>query len=284
MPDQLFLHDLQEFPAHYPTRPARLKFSVASPLLSRARLAALAPALPADQVEFNTGDLAVSVAPDAVPVSALQAPEIIAQIGECRSWLVLKKIERDPDYAALVAKGVDALSAEIRRKTGRIFRREGFVFISSPGATTPFHLDPEHNVLMQIEGEKVVTVFSPDDRDLADQQALERFHAGGHRNLPLAPEHAARGVPFALGPGDALYIPPFAPHWVKVTSMAPSLSLSLTWRSRATMRAAYLHQINHRLRARGANPHFPGEAAMIDTLKIWRESARRRAAALFSAK
>jgi cytochrome P450 len=30
-------------------------------------------------------------------------------------------------------------------------QREGFIFISSPGAVTPFHLDPEHNFLLQIK-------------------------------------------------------------------------------------------------------------------------------------
>jgi len=29
-------------------------------------------------------------------------------------------------------------------------RREGFIFVSSPGSVTPHHMDPEHNFLLQI--------------------------------------------------------------------------------------------------------------------------------------
>src|SRR3546814_4940370 len=60
---------------------------------------------------------------------------------------------------------------------------EALIFLSSPGSITPFHMDPEHNILLQIEGEKTMTVFPPGDETLVPAQQSECFHRGGHRNL-----------------------------------------------------------------------------------------------------
>lgn len=270
------LTDPGEFPAHYPDRPARLKVLVEGPLTARRRLIELARALKPDLVEFNAGDLPISIAPDAVPAAGQSAEETIARIGECNSWMTLRNVEHDHDYKALATAAVDSVASWAEEKTGPTLQREAFIFISSPDAVTPFHFDEEHNILIQIEGEKIVTVFSQYDRDIASQLDLERFHSGGHRNLKFEPSFEPRGVPFRLGPGDALYIPPLAPHFVRVVSREPSLSLSCTWRSKRTKRDVYLHQINHRLRQRGASPSFPGTNPLADQLKIWRASAIRR--------
>ncbi len=268
--------DTGAFNANYPDRSAPLAITVDSPLLDRARLVDLANSLEPHLVEFNPGDLPISVSPDAVPAPSLSAAETIEKIGEADSWMTLRNIEHDPAFAALAREIVDSVAPMIVAKTGDILQREAFLFISSPGAVTPFHFDEEHNILIQIEGSKTVHVFSQHDRDLASQEDLERFHAGAHRNLTLNDAHAARGTPVQMAPGDALYIPPLAPHWVKVTGERPSLSLSVTWRSESSRRQCYLHQINHGLRAKGLSPRFPGEAPLADQLKIWRASAARR--------
>lgn len=277
------LIDAGDFPKNYPDAPARLEIALDSPLLARARLIALARRLDSHLVEFNAGDLPISIAPEAVPATGRSAEETIARIGECNSWMTLRNVEYDPDYRALAADAVDLAAAWAEAKTGPILQREAFIFISSPGAVTPFHFDEEHNILIQIEGEKIVTVFSQHDREIASQADLEKFHSGGHRNLKFDPAFESRGAPMRLGPGDALYIPPLAPHFVRVISAAPSLSLSCTWRSNQTKRAVYLHQINRKLREKGGSPAFPGDNPFADQLKIWRESGARRWKSLFGA-
>ncbi|MEZ5892337.1 MAG: hypothetical protein R3C58_04230 [Parvularculaceae bacterium] len=66
-----------------------------------------------------------------------------------------------------------------------------------------------------------------------------------------------------LTPGDALYVPVKAPHWVKVGE-AVSVSLSITWRSRASDDEALLRRGNGWLRARGLNPPRPGSVPWRD--------------------
>jgi len=272
----LDLIDETAFAASYPDGNARLTFGGATPLLTRPRLVSLANALPADRVEFNPGDLPISVSPDNVPEASLSAAETIEKIGSANSWMVLRNIERDPAYADVMEKVLATVGDLVARKTGAMMRKEAFVFISSPGAVTPFHMDEEHNILIQIEGRKEFTIYSQHDRDLASQEDLEAFHSGGHRNLTVTDEKLARGEAITMEPGDAIYVPPLAPHWVRVLGDEPSLSLSITWRSEASQRTCYLHQINHALRAKGGNPGFPGQNPVADQLKIWRASGRRR--------
>lgn len=270
------IQDKAIFEEQYPHERAVFTIDVDTPLMKRPRLIELAQALPADLVEFNPGDLPISVSPDSIPEPDLSAAETIEKIGTVKSWMTLRNIENDPAYRDLAYGIIDRLSREIEAKTGRIHRREAFIFISSPGAVTPFHIDEEHNILIQLEGTKTFTIFSQHDRQLASQTDLERFHSGAHRNLSLDPELAGRGEPIHMKPGTALYVPPLAPHHVKVTSSEPSLSLSITWRSESSKRTCYLHQINHRLRQKGVTPPFPGERPMRDQLKIWQTSAAAR--------
>ena len=268
--------DATEFETAYPDRRAVSTIEIDTPLTSRGRLVELAQSHPADLVEFNPGELPISVSPDNVPEAGMSAAETIEKIGTVNSWMTIRNLEQDDAYRALAFGIIDSLKPTIEAATGEIMRREAFMFISSPGAVTPFHIDEEHNILIQIEGTKTFTIYSQHDRELASQTDLERFHSGAHRNLTLNPELAGRGEPIHMKPGTALYVPPLAPHHVKVTSDVPSLSLSITWRSDSSKRACYLHQINHKLREQGANPKFPGENPFGDTLKIWKTSAAAR--------
>ena len=268
--------DLTAFKTAYPDKPVKFALPVASDLLTRPHLVKLSTVLPDHLVEYNRGSLPVSIAPDAVPGADLPAPEVIEKIGECDSWMVLRNVEKNAPYKDLINSLIDRVRPVVEPATGPTLREEAFIFISSPAAVTPLHIDEEHNILIQIEGSKTVTVYSPDDRKLVSQEKLERFHTGGHRNITLEPDYQGEGSSFVLNPGDALHSPPLAPHWVRVMDDAPSISLSVTWRSRRTMRHLYLHQINHARRARGQAPRFPGESPLTDQLKIWKQSTKVR--------
>ena len=270
------LNDRSEFDRNYPDKKARINLKIDSPLLAREALIDLCNYLDPALVEFNPGDLPISIGPENVPKPSLSAAETIAKIGQENAWMTLRNIEHRETYSELINKIIDCFADQICAKSGEILQREAFIFISSPGAVTPFHFDEEHNILIQIEGSKEISVYSQNDRDLASQLDLERFHSGAHRNLILNPDHINRGDIVTMAPGDGLYIPPLAPHWVRVTGDKPALSLSVTWRSMASKRTCYLHQINHRLRAKGAKPRFPGQAPLLDQLKIWITSAKAR--------
>ena len=131
-----------------------------------------------------------------------------------------------------------------------MLNREAFIFLSSPGSVTPFHMDPEHNILLQIRGEKVMTVFPAGDPELVPAVQSEAFHAGGHRNLNWRDDFRQRGTAVKLLPGDAIHVPVKAPHFVE-NGGAVSISLSVTWRSERSVAESELHGLNALLRRRG---------------------------------
>jgi len=237
--------------AAYPDRHQRLTHRLLDhPLLKREAIAALAERHPADRMEYNLGTLPLGIRPEDTPANGLSVAETIRTIDENKSWIVLKNVERDPAYGALLDSLLAELAPIVAPRTGPMEHREAFIFFTSPGSITPFHMDPEHNILMQIEGEKVMHVFPSADPALVPPEQSEAFHAGAHRNLIWDEQFMAKADPVRLTPGEAILMPVKAPHFVQ-NGDAVSISLSITWRSERSVAEGELHSFNRLLRARG---------------------------------
>ena len=90
----------------------------------------------------------------------------------------IRRADYEPDYRALIHRCLDELAADINALEPGMNGREGSVIISSPSAVTPFHLDHEHNFLLQIRGRKTVSVFPREDRELLPEEHLEGYFSG----------------------------------------------------------------------------------------------------------
>ena len=245
------------FAASYPEGPHKLRHNLSEhPLLEIGALAELGERLPARSVEYNRGDLPIGV--DGKPEgNGLTIGETIHGIEISNSWAVLKNIEQQPAYAALVAELLGELEAEIVPKTGRMLKTQGYIFVSSPDAVTPYHFDPEHNILLQLTGDKAMTVFPAGNPELAPDWVHEAYHTGGAHELAWRDELACHGTTFRLAAGEAVYLPIMAPHHVK-NGPAPSISLSITWRSEWSFAEADARAFNGLLRKWGIDPRPPG--------------------------
>ncbi|WP_299323892.1 transcriptional regulator [Parasphingopyxis sp.] len=266
--------------AAYPETPALLDHRLSEhPLLTNAALADLARAMRPEDVEYNRGDLPVGINPADVPANGLGILETLENIETNGSWMVLKFIEQVPAYRDLLHETLAEIEPIVRDITGEMIDLQGFIFLSSPGAVTPYHMDPEHNILLQVRGSKTMTVFPADDEELAPSQAHEAFHEGGHRNLEWRDNFAARGMAHALPAGKAIYVPVKAPHWVK-NGPAASLSLSITWRSEWVYREKYARSLNATLRRLGLNPAPPKRFPHQNHMKslAWRAMAKAQRA------
>ncbi len=255
-----------DFKASYPEGAHKLEHDlVSNPLLELDALAMLGEALPPESVEYNRGDLPIGV--DGKPAgNGLTIGETIRNIGASNSWAVLKNIEQKKPYANLLAELLDELRPIIEARTGKMMRTQGFIFVSSPGAVTPYHFDPEHNILLQLRGKKAMTVFPAGDPRFAPDTLHETYHTGGARELKWHDSLAHEGAEMRLYHGDAIYVPVMAPHFVK-NGDEPSISLSITWRSEWSFAEADARAFNAWLRKWGMQPSAPKRWPARNTLK-----------------
>jgi hypothetical protein len=223
------------------------------------RLVELARRLPPERVEYNAGDLPISQDPSLTPHNGLSVEETIRRITDCRSWMVLKRVETDPVYERVLDQCLD----EIARFVPGMRTRRAFVFISSPGSVTPYHIDHEYNFLLQIRGRKSMSIF---DRSVVSEQQLERFYRGEHRNLVFSEDNARKSKTFQLGPGDGVHVPVNAPHYV-VNGPEASVSFSITFRTPEGDRRSMVYVANDRLRRLGLKPRAVGELPIVDHAK-----------------
>ena len=126
-------------------------------------------------------------------------------------------------------------------------------FLSAPNSTTPTHIDLEQGYLLQLSGTKRVSIGDFPDSEVALRE-VERFCAGGHRNIADLPHDAET---FEISPGEGVHVPALVPHLVK-TPPTVSLSLSVGFETEAVLRRAAVHRANAGLRRLGLTPARPG--------------------------
>jgi hypothetical protein len=289
-------HEIRSFSAHdsslleidaneFATNFNRLPFLIGHqlsdhPLFQLDRLLEMGRALPEELIEYNAGTLPVNQDQKLTPRNGLSVDETIRRIEECKSWMVLKHVEHDPAYRDLLHECL----AEVRPHSERIApgMREAYayIFLTSPGSVTPYHMDPEHNFLLQVRGSKVVHLFDGRDRTIVSDRELEVFYGDKTRNMELTDENRAKAMVFDLQSGQGLHFPVTYPHWVQ-NGNAVSVSFSITFRTPDLDRRNVIYSMNNRQRKRGGNPTPYGASPWKDRLKYNSFRAWRKAGSLF---
>lgn len=197
------------------------------------------------------------------PYSVCQSLE---DVQHAHAWMALHSIQRDPEYRALLDEVLDDVQPRVERKDPGMRHRAGFVFVASPNAVTPYHLDHNHNFLLQIEGRKTVYVWDPLERAVTGEVALELFHGQMSRKLvAFSDELLQLAHKFELEPGVGAYIPTTAPHLV-INGDNPSVTVSVCYHSSVAWRHETLYRANFALRRLGISPSAVGSSAPRDAL------------------
>lgn len=245
------------------------------PAFALPRLLELARSLPEKNVEYNAGKLPVTCDPKLTPRNGLSIEETVRRIAECKSWMVLKYVEQSPEYRDVLLQCLSEVKTHSDPIRPGMELPQAFIFLTSPGSVTPYHMDPEHNFLLQIRGSKIVHLFDPHDPNVLTQEELERFYRGAHRNMVLRDENRSKAWVYDLKPGFGLHFPVTAPHWVQNRDEV-SISFSITFRTPDLDRRSMLHTVNGFLRDRGINPAPVGKRPWADRLKTSAYRAYRK--------
>jgi hypothetical protein len=243
------------------------------PLLSVEAVARLADRLDPSTVEHAVAAGLGVVVPGGAAALDARPGDVARGIDANGCWMVLKHVERDPEYRRLLDDCLDEVAPLLPGGAAAMLRRQGFIFLSAPGSVTPAHIDFEHNFLLQVRGQKTMHTgrFATAE---AEQRELERSNnPGAHRNMEYEPAWTAA---WDLQPGDGLYVPVALPHWVQ-NGPTVSVSLSITWRSADGLRAEHVHAFNDRLRRAGLSPRRPGESPGVDRGKALAHRAYEKA-------
>jgi hypothetical protein len=195
------------------------------------------------------------------------AADTLAELEHAKAWMSLLNVQADPEYRALIDEVLDGVRPIVEMKDPGMCYRAGWIFVTSPGAITPFHIDHEHNFILQIRGKKRLYVWDHLDRRVVSERAQELFHDQHSRELVLWHEdHRATATVFDLEPGMGGYMPSTSPHLVE-NGDGPSITVSFTYYTDSTRRRETLYRGNARLRGLGLSPHPVGASAARDAMK-----------------
>ena len=214
----------------------------------------------------DAGDVKVTDKWGHIPMPNRPVEEILHRIENAGAWIIMKHVEIDPAYAAILnelADFVRELSTPAQRKW--LNNPEMLVLITSPNRITSFHFDAEVNFLVQIQGSKQVWVCDPLDRTTVTEQEIERYYAGHQNAGTYKPGVESRATNFVLQPGAAVHIPTHGAHWVKNDNNV-SVSLSLNFELPPSM-YRYPALANYGLRRLGAKPSPLGGLTNSSPLK-----------------
>jgi hypothetical protein len=264
--------DATVFRRDYDRRPFLIEHSLAShPLFQLAALSELAKRL---ALKGNTlhrlGDVPVNSDFD----HAYERYGRTASLGEtlmtmerAGSFVVINYPEDDPEYAPVIRRLYDDIRVGSEPIDPNMLEIMAYVFISSPGALTPYHMDREQNFLLQIQGDKTLSLWDPRDRRVMSERDVELLM--GDATAPR-PGYSEQLEPFAqtyqLVPGLGVHHPFIAPH-VARTGSKVSISLALTFRTRGTERRIQAYQVNHLLRRLHLAPRPIGQLPLLDDVK-----------------
>jgi hypothetical protein len=215
----------------FPLKPFAIRHKLAGhPLLTLPRIAQLAAELPRDLIEYNSGKVAISQDPDAIPHLDLDPVEIVKSIETSGAWMVLKHVENSPQYRRLLEGTLLSVA-----------RARGF------------------NSLLDAD-------FDNSDRAIVSDDEIERSMTR-YRNLKYDERLASRGIEFHLLAGDGCFVPYQWPHWVQ-TADSHSISIAISWKTREVRRRNDLHFFNSMLRGLGLPQQPPGVQPVRDALKL----------------
>lgn len=220
-----------------------------------------------------------NAASDLHPVNA-PLMDSLEHIEAAKAWMSLLNVQTDDVYRGLVDEVLDSIRPQVEAKDPGMSYRGGWIFVTSPRTVTPFHIDKEHNFILQIKGRKKIYVWEPDDVRVVSEAARRRFHSRHNRDLiAWREEFRALAHCFDVGPGEGAYMPSTSPHLVEVGD-EPSITMSFTYYTDSTRRRGLVHKTRGRLAELGLDLPENWSNGRLDEAIYWGASTAQSATRL----
>src|ERR1700730_4027771 len=131
--NKLLQIDPREFNANFNRRPFFIEHDLVDhPLFALPRLIELSRILPKEHVIYHSGEIRPNTQLYGGAQTGLSSEETIRQIEECRSWMVLRYVEKDPEYRDLIDRVLDEVQVHTDPVDPGMLKRQAFIFITSP--------------------------------------------------------------------------------------------------------------------------------------------------------
>src|ERR1700757_4677030 len=167
-------------------------------------------------IYYDAGDIGIGQRWETVPERKQTLEETFEKVDNAGAWLMMRHVHTDPDYNDLLEQCL----REVQMLSGRQIdqdkkSQEAIIFLTSPNRVTSYHIDRECNFLMQVSGEKQISVFDRNDRDVVPETELETFWSKDNNAGVYKPQYQDRAYVFQMKPGTGVHIPVNSPHWLK---------------------------------------------------------------------
>lgn len=255
----------------HPDRQHTFKHNLAShPLFTIEELTKLALRNP--KVRFHSAKLEKTQRFDTARiehVTGLTLEETLRNIEVSGSFVYIMEIEKDPIYGPLINEIFEEIKHDVLKYHKKMCKPQAWIFITSPGGTTPYHRDFEANHYFHIAGKKTLWLWDPKDREVVSQIENEVFH-GTHSlvKTTLTEEKTNKASQYELSPTNGVFFPYTAPHMVQNGNDGYAISFSITHMTPENYHEKRIHKINLLLRKLRINPSDYQESKIKNTFKL----------------
>jgi hypothetical protein len=225
------------------------------PALELENLSNVLVNLPENQVMYSKGLNDLNANFDRAHIDQknnLTIEETIQNIKSSNSYIMVRCPEKDPSFKELHKELIQDVESVMRFKGvgNQAIEPKLYLFIASPNAFTPFHIDRYSTFLFQFRGTKEVAVYPQWDESIIPHDVRENFADFGPRRPEWKQETDHLATKFNFKPGEGLHIPFISGHYIKNGAEDVSISMSIIFRTQESQMWQNAMAVNNRLRTK----------------------------------
>jgi hypothetical protein len=180
----------------------------------------------------------------------LSLEKTLETIKTANSFIMVRSPEMDSSFNDLYQQLCKDVGKIMKAKGVGLYPKDAmlYLFIASPNAFTPFHIDRYSTFLFQFQGTKEVAIFDQFSDEIVPSNIRESFVDYGALRPTWNNDIDGKAHKIHFSPGEALHIPFVSGHYVKNGPNDVSISMSIIFKTAESEMWTKAMSFNHRLR------------------------------------